>query len=261
MSDPAAKTIDIDKLAADVGAQGGALDGALADLRKGVTAGFAELVALIKGSSKPMDKPADKGGDAPADKPAADKQPEGGHDEPDGDEPDGDEGGKDDEPKPGYKMEKGNEGTSQFIDATELLLKLSGDVDKLVKGQASTNTEIAKLRAENADLRQAVDASNVVAAAAVAPLYKAMAQMSGSLETIGKMAPASAANRVAARAGLDAALDAETTKTTGIDKVMLVNALRKGVISNDLVSRFNRTGKFDDDEAKNADLVKQVKAA
>lgn len=242
-------TVDLDKLANEIGTEGQRADGAMNDLVKGMRDGFGQLAALIKGIGKAEGKP--EGKPEPEEKGEDDD-----HAEPDGDE-DGEEkgDGDGDEPDPGY-LRKGEE----FVDATEFVLGMDARLARLEKADREQKALISKLLAHQESLMAQNRQLAEVVAVSVAPLMKGVLDIGQRLGAAQGANAVTESNRAAIRAGLDAAGKAPTA-VDGLDNAKLAVALRKGVIDDATLRSYRRTGKFHEDEAKNAETIKSIQAA
>ncbi len=234
---------ELEKMAADIGAQGAAGDSDTHKMLKGIGTGVLALLALVKGKGKPADEP---DGD----------EPDG--DEPDGDEPDGDQpdgkpaGDAPAEGEPGFRdMRMGGE-TEEYLDVTELVQELA--------------TSMKAARADNKALRKAVrvqgeqiQALSLALASTLTPMAKAMAAtqeiLAAGAAPVGTPPRRSAAaeERLSVvRKSLD-----EQTEGAGLTKQQLSKALASNVIDEDDVRHFKANGAF---QTNSEELIAKIKA-
>ena len=224
---------ELEKMAADIGAQGAAGDSDTHKMLKGIGTGVLALLALVKGKGKPAD------------------EPDG--DEPDGDQPDGKPAG--DAPaegEPGFRdMRMGGE-TEEYLDVTELVQELA--------------TSMKAARADNKALRKAVrvqgeqiQALSLALASTLTPMAKAMAAtqeiLAAGAAPVGTPPRRSAAaeERLSVvRKSLD-----EQTEGAGLTKQQLSKALASNVIDEDDVRHFKANGAF---QTNSEELIAKIKA-
>ena len=244
-------------------------DGALTVLAKGMSDGMGKLLDLLKGRPIPpkAEPDGDEGGEGGEKEPGAEggegaegkEGAEGAEKKPEVDNEDEDGDG---EGKPGFEdMRMGKDGTDEYVDVTEYVLAL----EKKIAAQGATIGKLHKAvktgNAQIAALTGRMEAFFEVYAANTLPMQKAMLGLQESLLDIpaATHTPGVDGARAAVRHALqDAAKKA--ADDTGIDVVKLSKGLKSRVLTEDDLRSFKRTGRFVEDEAVNAELVKKVSA-
>lgn len=236
---------NFDATLAELETIGAGNSGAMAEMAKGMSAGFRDMIAwadklttMHKGSKAPAEDD-----DEP--------EPESKDEDDDGDDDDDDEGdtaGVSDM----YKGDNGVFDVTEFVaQETNARRKLATKVTKLQKAVDNLPNAIAKMvGGQNAEFAGQL-------AKVLVPLAKGVVDIRSDLESVTE------ASTVGPRLGMPRALKrvahtAPTGPAAQLDKVQLYKAVSTNVISTEQNRYFTQHGNFGNDEAHNKALVEKI---
>jgi hypothetical protein len=246
-------TVDLEKIAKEIAADGAANDNALSLLSKGISDGFTKLAELIKGKAK-MDE--DEEGD---------EKEEGGDDDTDEKE----EGGGD---EPGYQdMDKAAPAAddTQTFDVTSFLLSTTADIALLRKASAAKDRQIDllskkidRLSEQNSQLAGMIITAAEGNAAMLGPLAKAMADTRTALlnAPAAPITPSRFTNANRPPPALIAAQSAYIGGSHDSERVALAKALHEGVIDAHANDSWRKMRIFSTDAEHDAEMRAKVAA-